>query len=419
MNYLSEAFKKLDFLNEDDFSLDNASDIDDMSQFLSVEKDPVQDVIDPEAKDEEELEDTYIGKVILHCPVCNSMIYKDLEDIEKDDDEELVNVGEECPYCYVSDGFEVIGIVSPFQEEPEEEEVEISDESEADENGEGAEEVEVDDEVVEESIEESVGESISEYQKWVDFDMEKYHKISDVTMNKLKKAGLSVVKDQYGDYEVIADRKEESLGEDFEHVEVSTDEQKLVMDAEEDGKITIESEPVANEADVAEDEFIQPVPDMVKDEIEAPEAEETVEVEAEEEVPSEDEEVDYDIDDFDEESFDGLGESYLKKVYENVSSYKTSNVSMKDNSLIVEGVITFNSGKTKKTNFIFEAKTATKNKKLRFVGENKQITRGRKAFTITGTLNESKSFITERFNYNYTAKNSEGKSKRLYGTLKK
>ena len=419
MNYLSEAFKKLDFLNEDDFSLDNASDIDDMSQFLSVEKDPVQDVIDPEAKDEEELEDTYIGKVILHCPVCNSMIYKDLEDIEKDDDEELVNVGEECPYCYVSDGFEVIGIVSPFQEEPEEEEVEISDESEADENGEGAEEVEVDDEVVEESIEESVGESISEYQKWVDFDMEKYHKISDVTMNKLKKAGLSVVKDQYGDYEVIADRKEESLGEDFEHVEVSTDEQKLVMDAEEDGKITIESEPVANEADVAEDEFIQPVPDMVKDEIEAPEAEETVEVEAEEEVPSEDEEVDYDIDDFDEESFDGLGESYLKKVYENVSSYKTSNVSMKDNSLVVEGVITFNSGKTKKTNFIFEAKTATKNNKLRFVGENKQITRGRKAFTITGTLNESKSFITERFNYNYTAKNSEGKSKRLYGTLKK
>ena len=215
------------------------------------------------------------------------MIYKDLEDIEKDDDEELVNVGEECPYCYVSDGFEVIGIVSPFQEKPEEEEVEISDESEADENGEGAEEVEVDDEIVED-------------QKWVDFDMEKYHKISDVTMNKLKKAGLSVVKDQYGDYEVIADRKEKSLGEDFEHVEVSTDEQKLVMDAEEDGKITIESEPVANEADVAEDEFIQPVPDLVKDEIEDPEAEETVEVEAEEEVPSEDEEVDYDIDDFDE-----------------------------------------------------------------------------------------------------------------------
>lgn len=353
MNYLSEAFKKLDFLNEDDFSLDNTSDIDDMSQFLSVEKDPVQDVIDPEAESEEELEDTYIGKVILHCPVCNSMIYKDLEDIEKDDDEELVNVGEECPYCYTCEGFKVIGIVSPFQEEEEEvEEVAVEDEP-----AEGEAEVAVEDEIV-----------------------------------------------------------GESLKEDFEHVEIETDEQKLTMDAEEDGKITIESEPVVNEADA--DEFIQPIPELVQDEIEVSNEEETPAEESPEEVP-EDEEVDYDIDDFDEESFDGLGESYLKKVYENVNSYKTSNVSMKDNSLIVEGVITFNSGKTKKTSFVFEAKTATKNNKLRFIGENKQITRGRKAFTLTGTLNENKSFITEKFNYNYMAKNAEGKSKRLYGTLKK
>lgn len=344
MNYLSEAFKKLDFLNEDDFSLDNASDIDDMSHFLSIEKDPVQDVIDPEAESEEELQDTYIGKVILQCPVCTSMIYKDLEDIEKDEDEEFVNVGEECPYCYTSEGFKVIGVVSPFEEDEKETE-----------------------EVVEEEPEAEV--------------------------------------------EVAADEVEESLDEDFEHVEVQTEEQKLTMDADEEGKITIESEPVANEAEVMEDEFIQPVPDAVAAEIDV-----TEEPEEEEIIPEE--EIDFDIEDFDEESFDGLGESYLKKVYENVDSYHTSNVSMKGNSLIVEGVITFNSGKTKNTSFVFEAKTATKNKKLRFIGENKQITRGRKAFTITGSLNENKSFITERFNYNYMTKNAEGKSTRLYGTLK-
>ena len=404
MSYLSEAFKKLDFLNEDNFSLDSTSDIDDMSHFLSLERDPVQDVIDPEAKDEEELEDTYIGKVILHCPVCNSMIYKDLEDIEKSDDEELVNVGEECPYCYVSDGFKVIGIVSPFQEEESEEDAETEASDETDDQ-----EVEIEDDSVEENLQESVGQDVSEYQKWVDFDMEKYHRISDNTMQKIKEAGLSVVKDQYGEYEVIADRKDESLGEDFEHVEVSTDEQKLVMDAEEDGKITIESEPVANEAEG--EEFIQPVPEVVEDEIE-----DSAEVEVE---APEEEEIDYDIEDFDEESFDGLGEAYLKEVYDNVDSYKTSNVSMKGNSLVVEGVIKFTSGKEKKTNFIFEAKTATKNNKLRFIGENKQITRGRKAFTITGQLNENKSFITEKFNYNYMTKNAEGKSTRLYGTLKK
>lgn len=49
-----------------------------------------------------------------------------------------------------------------------------------------------------------MGQDLSEYQKWVDYDMKRYHKISDKTMDKIKEAGLTVVKDQYGDYEVIA-----------------------------------------------------------------------------------------------------------------------------------------------------------------------------------------------------------------------
>ena len=49
-----------------------------------------------------------------------------------------------------------------------------------------------------------MGQDLGEYQKWVDYDMKRYHKISDKTMDKIKEAGLTVVKDQYGDYEVIA-----------------------------------------------------------------------------------------------------------------------------------------------------------------------------------------------------------------------
>ena len=52
-----------------------------------------------------------------------------------------------------------------------------------------------------------MGQDLGEYQKWVDYDMKKYHKISDKTMKEIKDAGLSVVKDQYGDYEVIAHEK--------------------------------------------------------------------------------------------------------------------------------------------------------------------------------------------------------------------
>jgi hypothetical protein len=291
MNYLSEAFKKLDFLTEEDFSLYNTDSIDDMGQLLADPGTPAQDVIDPEAETEDELQDTYIGKVILHCPVCNSMVYKKLEDIVKDDVEELVNVGEECPYCYTSEGFKVIGIVSPFE---------------------GTEDKEDEQE----------------------------------------------------------DEKEDSSEE--------------------------------------EAEVLAPVPEEVADDIDDT---------AEDSHPADDE-VDYDVEDFDSDSFDELGEAYLKAVYENVSSYKTTDVSSQGNTLVVEGLIKFNSGKMKPTKFVFETKTATKNNKLRFIGENKNITRGRKAFTLTGTLNENKSFITERFNYNYMTKNEAGKSTRIYGTLK-
>ena len=338
MNYLSEAFKKLDFLTEEEFSLQDTAGLDDMDQLLKTPASNIANVIDPEAETEDELQDTYIGKVILHCPVCNSMIYKDLEDIVKDDVEELVNIGEECPYCYTSEGFKVIGIVSPFEETSEEEEQEDEEEDPAEE--------------------------------------------------------------------------EKELTEEFEKVEVATENQKVTLDADDDGKLTIEAEPVEEDDEDEEDEeeeVLAPVPDEVADDIEA----------TANDSESEDEEVEYDVEDFDSDSFDELGESYLKSVYENVSSYKTTDVSSKGNTLVVEGLIKFNSGKMKPTKFVFEANTATKNNKLRFIGENKQITRGRKAFTITGQLNENKSFITERFNYNYMTKNEKGKSTRLYGTLKK
>lgn len=57
---------------------------------------------------------------------------------------------------------------------------------------------------------ESVGADLAKYQRWVDYDMERYHRISDKTMEEIKKAGLSVVKDQYGEYEVIAHSMKES-----------------------------------------------------------------------------------------------------------------------------------------------------------------------------------------------------------------
>lgn len=62
-------------------------------------------------------------------------------------------------------------------------------------------------------LSENIGSDIAEYQKWVDYDMKKYGKISDDTNEKIKKAGLKVIKDRYNDYEVIASEPNHDVNE--------------------------------------------------------------------------------------------------------------------------------------------------------------------------------------------------------------
>ena len=59
----------------------------------------------------------------------------------------------------------------------------------------------------EDLLKEDLGEDVGEYQEWVDYDMKKYGRISKETFDKLRKADLTVVKDEYGDYEVIPHEK--------------------------------------------------------------------------------------------------------------------------------------------------------------------------------------------------------------------
>lgn len=76
------------------------------------------------------------------------------------------------------------------------------------ESEEAEEEEEAEDESVEEAskteiIKEDLAQDLTRYQKWVDYDMKKYGKISGITNRALEKAGLELVKDDHGDYEVI------------------------------------------------------------------------------------------------------------------------------------------------------------------------------------------------------------------------
>ena len=560
VDYLAEAFKALDdvedvtpCLHEEMFTVDSDG-LSELADF-EVESEKSEDkkrVIDTEAKNEEELKSSYVGKVIIDCNQCHSKVYKDKEDIVIDGDE--VNKEEECPYCFATEGFKVVGEVAPYTETKVDVEVEDKDtmtervhrrprytkkmskkvveefngsyhtltiiddlvdrakliyKERGDSDIEEAVSDAIDggliyyDDIVEladaygainygelvdrfvdelandmgtqlesilerdndgelkESIKgrrnkrrarkgkltesdrirwrdidnipydigqmsdkaknaldhamkmsdkaryqdndekkarridrkinslkdykfvEDLGDDVAKYQRWVDYDMKRYGKISDKTKSYLDRAGLEVVKDDHKDYEVIA--KDEGLTESLEEVEVKTDTDKIK---------------ISSETITKDDEMAIPVTDDTREEIIADgEKEDTVD----------------DIEEFDEESFDELSESYLKKVYNNVDGYKTSNVSFNKSGLCVEGIIFFKSGNKKNTQFIFESRDNGK----RFVGENKQITRGKKAFTVKGSVKDGK-FITESFNYRYSAINPQtGKSVNLYETLKR
>ena len=99
----------------------------------------------------------------------------------------------------------------------------------------------------------------------------------------------------------------------------------------------------------------------------------------------------------------------LKKTYNNVESFKRTNVGTTGKQLRLEGVITFKSGKTKDTSFIFERvadKRTISKKSVRFVGMNETFTDKKNAFVLRAKLNNKK-LVAESLRYEYPAKSSK------------
>ena len=505
--YLSEAFKRLDILNEETFSISNDG-IADYQEFVDTDEiDDTVDVIDMEAETEDDIQDSYVGKVILDCCVCHSKIYKDVEDVVIEDD--LANVGEECPFCYTPDGYKVIGQVAEFGQADEDEkdddkDIEDTDDVELDESlltegklidnvkkvatrvgadavtiarcftelgeiiknigkdGDDYKSSKVNDwmehienkaalkalmsgneQVMNGCTKEDIEDLAKDVQDYIDekkaekskkdnvneglFGKKKERTQKTIKAADLKKGMILLDDDREIKVQSTADDDGthiavgyktgsmsipkhhdvtilEGLTESVNNINVETDTDVINVTPDENGKVTISTEPKTDATLETGEETIQPLEPDTQSEIS--------------DNVADGEEIEIDVDEFDEESFDELGEGYLKKVYENVNSFKTSKVSIVEDKLIVEGVIKFNSGNSKKTNFIFESKEATKSGKVRFIGENKEISRGKKSFTVTGKIADKK-FMAESFNYNYGVRGTNGKTQRLYGTVKR
>ena len=388
-NILLEAFQKLK-LFEETFDLADMDKPDELKSYVADDVEvPVEEIIDVDADDKEELQNSYIGKVIIECPCCRSKFYKDKDTIIVDQEVNLANVDEACPVCTCTGGFNVIGKIEDATEKVEE----SCDKSE-------------DHDKVNEDCKTS----------FLDRKKKNIEKLKDESDEDLTVAiDEEKIPDPWGDKPYI-----EVPDEDLkESVEIEAEgEDKIEVEKHDDGSMTVEV-PAKSEG-----ETIAPLTDEEEAEIEEnkpDDEDEEVEVETSEE--SESEETDEDeeeVTDIDIETFDELGESFMKKVYSNVNKFITTSVKNTDDGIIVEGIIDYKSGNSKDTVFKFNNACSLK-ERLILEGTNSTFSNSKRPFAIRGKLVNGK-LVCESLTYRYTVKSlneSTGKKTiRISGKVK-
>ncbi len=78
----------------------------------------IEKIVDLDADTEDDLLPSYVGKVIIQCPQCMTLFYKNPEDIEKSEENpDVVNLNEICQHCGNSSGYTLIGKVDEVSED--------------------------------------------------------------------------------------------------------------------------------------------------------------------------------------------------------------------------------------------------------------------------------------------------------------
>ena len=162
--YIEEAFKRLNLL-EDDYSYSEDQQLELLNSFVSDDIDdiPEEEIIDVEAETCDDLQDNYIGKVIIECDCCHTRLYKDQEDLilgSSEDGVELFNVDEECPVCHTTSGYRVIGKIEQYSDDAHKEDEEEHDEEPEEEVEEPKEVEEPEDDDFEEEVHEALKEAL-------------------------------------------------------------------------------------------------------------------------------------------------------------------------------------------------------------------------------------------------------------------
>lgn len=394
----------------------------------------IEKIVDLDAETEEDILPSYVGKVIMQCPQCMTLFYKNEEDIEKSEETpDVVNINELCQHCGNASGYTLVGKVGGIEESEAEnfdlDGIDIGDEDNElnlDFPEEGTEEVDA--EGVGEGAEEM---SDEDFDFDLDFDEESEEEEEEEPEEANESLHNSELLDKIEDESELKSEEEsehltlneELADEEVETAPVETEEpvaEKLTEDSlTEDAydelldKLWSEKQPTAAETRKTLATFSENVeaPAATADEPTvanepASEAKETSEAEpSEESEPATDAietPVAESIDEFEEfdEAFDSHVTNYLQEVYSNIQSYTSTNCTVNKSKFVVEGIIKFKSGKEKATKFTFNPSRKI-NGAIIFRGMNEGLTSEKSAFRLA-CKTEDKKLVTEGFSYKYS-----------------
>ena len=242
---LMEAFKALDQLNEDVFSVD-AEGIKKLNDFMqnddSVDELSVFDIDSTEddvIRDDEECNE---GDMILDCCVCHSKVFKPISEVVVDEESQIANAGEECPYCFSVEGYKIVGQVKAS----------------------GEEEASVDEEVSESDEDSIQGESdvAAKGSTWEEFisNLEEENDVKVDSAYRGKYTGEKII--FYKDGKSFEGEVTEYFNGDYELMRYNVHEITSENDVKEDNS----SEELESDTDVAEEVSDVPVSDLDSDE---------------------------------------------------------------------------------------------------------------------------------------------------------
>ena len=321
-NSLHESFKRVDkteALMEEYYKLSNTRDLEDAKEeredeIAKAKLAKIEKIVDLDAESPEDLQPSYVGKMIIQCPQCMTLFYKDPSDVvHSEDDPDTVNVGEKCQHCGNEEGYSIIGKVGEvtpeeaekFEEVPEETAEETPAEEPAEELPENEEAS------AEESSEETQEEELPELEE-EPAEEEKLTESKNILEEQVKNALAEEVEEETEEPAEEAEKEEEPEEEAEEESEEETKEElpEVAFSAEEVKEVAAN---VATE--VAPKEDAEVIADKVDEVVDA-----AVEAKAEEE-RSEEEPAEEESEEEQEELTESAKESDLSKKLKEHNDY--------------------------------------------------------------------------------------------------